>query len=143
MSTHNRPPSLPLQIRQLVCARGKFINTPHTGEAEASTMEGSRGQSNGTELVSNGAEASSDRDTSEVGVASVSICRGQTMREIQRTDAAEPRPFHVPLIDTLGPVRCGVATVMSSSLPSTTATLSTPAGDPPINRPLPISRGFC
>lgn len=32
------------------------------------------------------------------------------------TDVAEPRPFHVPLIDTLGPVRCGVATVMSSSL---------------------------
>lgn len=55
------------------------------------------------------------------------------MREIQRTDAAEPRPFHVPLIDTLGPVRRGAATVMSSS--STNATLSTPAGDPPINRP--------
>lgn len=132
------PPSLS-KSGELVRARGKFINTPRTGQAEG--LEGSRGQSNGAELVSNGAEASSDRDTSEVGVASVSICRGQTMREIQRTDAAEPRPFHVPLIDTLAPVRCGVATVMSSSLPSTT--LSTPAGDPPINRPLPISRGFC
>lgn len=45
----------------------------------------------------------------------LSICRSQTMRD-PTTDVAEPRPFHVPLIDTLGPVRCGVATVMSSSL---------------------------
>lgn len=72
-------------------------------------------------------EASSDRDTSECRAGALSICPRQAIRD-RRTDVAEPRPFHVPLIDTLGgPVQRGDATVMSPSLPvSRTATLSTP-----------------
>lgn len=72
-------------------------------------------------------EASSDRDTLECQRAgALSICPRQTIRD-PRTDVAEPRPFHVPLIDTLGPARRGGATVMSPSLPvSRMATLSTP-----------------
>lgn len=73
-------------------------------------------------------EASSDRDTSECRrPGALSICPRQTIRD-RRTDVVEPRPFHVPLIDTLGgPVQRGDATVMSPSLPvSRTVTLSTP-----------------
>lgn len=83
-------------------------------------------------------EASSDRDTSECRRAGgLSICPRQTIRD-PRTDVAEPRPFHVPLIDTLGPVRRGDATVMSPSLPvSRTVTLSTPGSRcVPINQTL-------
>lgn len=99
----------PPKSGESVCQALENLLTPHVGGVD----EGDREQSNVTAFPV--AQRRHQIEIRRKFASLLSICRSQTMRD-PTTDVAEPRPFHVPLIDTLGPVRCGVATVMSSSL---------------------------